>query len=80
MNKENQTLTVNREYKDTMFRLIFWDKKELLNLYNAVNHSHYTDIDKLQEAPSTLPSLSKYRHRILSYFITGHTNNRRDEN
>lgn len=48
MNKENQTLTVNREYKDTMFRLIFRDKKELLNLYNAVNHSHYTDIDKLQ--------------------------------
>ncbi|MBQ9928023.1 MAG: hypothetical protein IJO65_08585 [Lachnospiraceae bacterium] len=48
MNKRNQFTPVNREYKDTMFRMIFRDKKELLSLYNAVNHSHYTDAEMLQ--------------------------------
>ena len=41
----------NRKHKDTLFRKIFGaeeHKKYLLSLYNAINHSHYTNIDDLQ--------------------------------
>lgn len=31
---------VNTKYKDRLFRLIFHEKKELLELYNAVNESN----------------------------------------
>lgn len=42
------TVTANREYKSTMFCMLFRNKKELLELYNAVNHSAYTDTEALQ--------------------------------
>ncbi len=41
----------NRKHKDTLFRKIFGTeehKKYLLSLYNAVNHSNYSNIDDLQ--------------------------------
>ena len=31
------TVSANRNYKDTVFRMLFSDKKNLLSLYNAVN-------------------------------------------
>ena len=34
-------VTVTKEYKDRLFRLVFQDKKDLLSLYNAVNKSSY---------------------------------------
>ena len=38
----------NRKYKDTVFRFLFEkDKEALLELYNAINHSHYKDPDAL---------------------------------
>lgn len=39
---------MNTKYKDRLFRLIFQEKKELLELYNAVNESHYTNPDDLE--------------------------------
>ena len=39
---------VNTKYKDRLFRLIFHEKKELLELYNAVNESNYTNPDELE--------------------------------
>ena len=39
---------VNRKYKDTVFRMLFSDKKHLLALYNAVAGKSYTDPDALQ--------------------------------
>ncbi len=42
------TATANREYKSTMFCMLFRDKKELLELYNAVNRTCYTDPEVLQ--------------------------------
>lgn len=39
---------VNRTHKDTTFRFIFRDKRNLLQLYNALNDSAYTDISKLE--------------------------------
>lgn len=37
-----------RNYKDSVFRMIYQDKSELLNLYNAVNDTHYTDPKELE--------------------------------
>ena len=48
MKKEEITVTANRKYKDTIFRMIFKEKKELLSLYNAVNNSHYEKEEDLQ--------------------------------
>ncbi len=39
---------VNRKQKDTLFRLLFRDKRNLLSLYNALNHTCYTDPEKLE--------------------------------
>ena len=38
----------NRKYKDTIFRMLFSDKKNLLSLYNALNGKDYRDCDKLE--------------------------------
>ncbi len=38
----------NRKYKDTVFRMLFSDKKHLLSLYNAVSGKAYTDPEQLQ--------------------------------
>lgn len=39
---------LNTKYKDRLFRLIFNDRKKLLELYNAVNESNYTNPDELE--------------------------------
>lgn len=38
-----KNLTANRKYKDTVFRMLFSDRRNLLSLYNAVNGSAYED-------------------------------------
>lgn len=38
---------VNRKYKDSLFRKIFSDRKDLLDLYNALNDTQYTDEEEL---------------------------------
>ena len=37
------TVPVNRTYKSTLFIMLFQDKHNLLELYNAVSGKHYTD-------------------------------------
>lgn len=39
---------VNRKYKDTIFRMLFKEKENLLSLYNAVNGTSYVDTDGLE--------------------------------
>jgi len=39
---------VQRNYKARLFEMIYRDKKELLDLYNAVNETSYTNPDDLQ--------------------------------
>ena len=41
-------LKTNRNYKDTVFRMLFSDRKNLLSLYNAVSGAHYDDPEKLE--------------------------------
>lgn len=40
-------LPARRDYKDTIFRRLFQDRENLLSLYNAVNHTSYTDAEDL---------------------------------
>ena len=40
--------TLNRTFKSTIFIMIFGDKKNLLELYNAVSGNHYTDPELLE--------------------------------
>ena len=44
----NYKMKANRQYKDTVFRMLFEDKKNLLSLYNAMNKKNYTDAEALQ--------------------------------
>lgn len=41
-------LFMNHRYKDVLFRRLFREKKDLLELYNALNGSTYTDPDALE--------------------------------
>lgn len=36
-----------RSYKDSLFRMLFRDRSQLLSLYNAVNRTSYTDPEAL---------------------------------
>lgn len=41
-------LKIRRKYKDHLFQRVFSNKKDLLDLYNAVNHTTYTDVEDLE--------------------------------
>nr|DAG07651.1 MAG TPA: hypothetical protein [Caudoviricetes sp.] len=58
-----KTPTANRNYKDTVFRMLFSDRKNLLSLYNAVNQSDYNN-------PDDLCSCAKFLTQILIFFDT----------
>ena len=48
MKKQNKELPVaNCKYKDTIFRWLFSDRKNLLSLYNAVSGKHYQNPEAL---------------------------------
>ena len=37
-----------RKYKDTLFRMLFKEKENMLSLYNALNETTYTNVDDLE--------------------------------
>ena len=43
-----ESVTINRTYKDRLFKIIFEDKKELLSLYNALTGKNYQNPDELE--------------------------------
>ena len=45
---ERSAITANRKYKDTVFRKLFSDSKNLLSLYNAINGTAYMDASQLE--------------------------------
>lgn len=51
--KHESIKTANRKYKDTIFRMLFSNKKNLLSLYNAVNHRKYQKLVTHQSLYST---------------------------
>ena len=44
----NNSLTVNRTFKSTLFIMLFEDRKNLLELYNAITGKHYADPELLE--------------------------------
>ena len=46
--EEVKKVPVKRSYRASLFEMIFRNKKELLELYNAVNGTKYTDPDQLE--------------------------------
>ncbi len=46
--RKNEEIYVNRQYKDRLFKFIFRAKKDLLELYNAVNDTNYTDPEEME--------------------------------
>ena len=47
-NEEVKSQSVIRNYKDTVFRMLFNSKKELLSLYNALNNTSHISEDDLE--------------------------------
>ena len=43
-----ENVTINRTYKDRLFKIIFEDRKELLSLYNALTGKNYQNPDELE--------------------------------
>lgn len=51
MTKDNETAKgpkVVRNYRDSVFRMLFKEKKELLSLFNAINGTDYDNPDELE--------------------------------
>ena len=43
----NEELHANRKHKDTIFRMLYSDKRAILELYNALNGTDYQNPDDL---------------------------------
>ena len=56
MNQTTQMQTVNRLYKSRIFAMLYSDRKDLLDLYNAVSGKHYEDPELLEISPPTVPT------------------------
>ncbi|MGI6012055.1 MAG: hypothetical protein ACOX8H_11295 [Ruminococcus sp.] len=45
---KRKRITVNRQFKSTVFAMLYSDKRQLLELYNAVNGTQYADPELLE--------------------------------
>ena len=48
LNRFLRKFHIRKKYKDRLFQKVFEDKKDLLELYNAVNETQYTNPDELE--------------------------------
>ena len=48
MKEKKEKVRPQRAYKDTVFRVLFREKENLLSLYNAVNGTAYSDVENLE--------------------------------
>lgn len=46
-NIQNKETAINQRYKDTLFRMIFQERQNLLQLYNTLNGTNYTNESEL---------------------------------
>lgn len=72
MNQTNTTgePAVQRTYKSRMFEMIFSNKRELLELYNAMHGTHYDDPELLEINTLENAITECIRENILSDFLT----------
>ncbi len=45
---EYQNIYANRKFKDSLFRMVFKNKEDMLDLYNAINDTFYTNTEDLE--------------------------------
>ena len=64
MNETN----VQRNYKDTIFNMLFKDKENLLSLYNALNRTDYTDVNGLEIATLENAVYMNYKNDVSFVF------------
>ena len=65
MTKTNDDIHVNKKYKDTVFRKLFGENREnALSLYNAVNHTSYTNPDDLEYTTLEDVIYMKYKNDV----------------
>ena len=57
-----------RNYKDTVFRMLFREKENLLSLYNALNQTSYTDVDSLEITTLENAVYTNYKNDISFVF------------
>ena len=82
---QDKEVTANRTYKSSVFIMVFQEKKELLELYNAVSGKHYEDPEELEavmlnirpghnqrlmEASRTLREYAEFVERVRKYAKT----------
>ncbi len=63
----------NRKYRDVLFRRLFQDKQDLLDLYNALNGSTYQDPEELEVVTMEDVIFMKMKNDLS--FIIGNTLN-----
>lgn len=61
-------IRVQRNYKDTVFRMIFQEKENLLSLYNALNGTAYKDVDNLEITTLENAVYMNYKNNISFVF------------
>lgn len=72
MSKTNQ-VTINRKFKDRLFRILFSEKKYALELYNGLNHTNYQDENEIEI--TTLDDVIYMRmHNDISFLINNFMN------
>ena len=57
------------KYKDNVFCMLYRDKRNLLDLYNALNNSHHTNVDELEVTTLNGGSYMKYKNDA-SFLLT----------
>lgn len=63
-----EDVKVKSNYKDTIFRMLFSDKENLLSLYNALNGSSYTDTEDLEITTLENAVYMNYRNDVSFVF------------
>ena len=58
---------VKKNYKDSVFRMLFSDKASLLSLFNALTGSHYENPDELEIV--TLDNVISAKNKLDSLFF-----------
>ena len=64
---------VQRNYKDTLFRMLFKEKENLLSLYNALNGTAYTDTEELEITTLENAVYMNYKNDVSFVFGYGKT-------
>ena len=68
MNQTTQMQPVNRLYKSRIFAMLYSDRKDLLDLYNAVSGKHYEN-PELLEINTLENAIYMSMHNDLSFLI-----------